>query len=61
MEDHNVAARRLVERLGGTVVERRSFPDGRVRDLNRIPSAGAAARQRGTGRRVPEVRTRRDV
>jgi [ribosomal protein S5]-alanine N-acetyltransferase len=37
MEDRNTAARRLRERLGGAVVERRTFPKGLERHVYRIP------------------------
>lgn len=37
MHDDNHAARALVLRLGGTVMERRSFPDGQERDVFRLP------------------------
>ncbi|MEQ1508329.1 MAG: GNAT family N-acetyltransferase [Myxococcota bacterium] len=40
LDDDNVDARRLVVRLGGTVVDRPSFPDGRSRDRYRLPRPG---------------------
>lgn len=39
MRDDNHAARALVARLGGRLVERRTFPDGERRDLFEIPPA----------------------
>lgn len=39
MNDNNEPARRLVERLGGHKIARRSFPDGLERDLYRIPAS----------------------
>ncbi len=37
MRDENLAARRLVERLGGEVVRRETFPDAVTRDVFRLP------------------------
>ena len=37
MNDENASARALAHRLGGVVVDRRSFPDGIERDVFRIP------------------------
>lgn len=37
MRDENLAARRLAERLGGTVVRRDLFPDGVTRDVFALP------------------------
>lgn len=37
MNDTNLAARGLVEKLGGSKIERRSFPDGMERDYFHIP------------------------
>jgi [ribosomal protein S5]-alanine N-acetyltransferase len=37
MEDDNIAAQRLVARLGGVKFDRRSFPDGLERDMYRFP------------------------
>lgn len=40
MDDSNEAARKLVMRLGGSIVDRIAFPDGKMRDLFRIPEPG---------------------
>lgn len=40
MDDANRPARRLVERLGGTVIARETFPDGNTRDVFGLPRAG---------------------
>ncbi|RED16228.1 GNAT family N-acetyltransferase [Parasphingopyxis lamellibrachiae] len=40
MDDSNEAARKLVLRLGGEMVERIAFPDGKMRDLFSIPKPG---------------------
>lgn len=37
MDDSNAAARRLAERLGGTVIARETFPDGLARDVYALP------------------------
>jgi ribosomal-protein-alanine N-acetyltransferase len=37
MDDENVAARKLTERLGGEIITRESFPDGRDRDVFKLP------------------------
>ena len=37
MNDANVAARKLVEKLGGTKLLRDRFPDGLERDVFRLP------------------------
>ncbi|GAB5454375.1 MAG: hypothetical protein Hens2KO_06040 [Henriciella sp.] len=37
MNDENVAARRLAESLGGTVMARETFPDGLTRDVLKLP------------------------
>lgn len=39
MNDDNVAARSLVEKLGGTKVRRKEFPDGLHRDIYLLPQA----------------------
>jgi len=39
MNDDNFPARRLVERLGGTVIAREEFPDGVTRDVFAFPRA----------------------
>lgn len=39
MLDENDAARRLVVRLGGKVIARETFPDGRERDIFELPNA----------------------
>ena len=39
MDDRNEAARRLVLRLGGEVIAREMFPDGRERDVFALPRA----------------------
>lgn len=39
MADSNTQARALVERLGGAVIARRTFPDGEDRNLYRLPDA----------------------
>ncbi|MEM7445454.1 MAG: GNAT family N-acetyltransferase [Pseudomonadota bacterium] len=44
MDDANHAARRLAERLGGKVIAREGFPDGKARDVFGLPhpeTAGA--------------------
>jgi RimJ/RimL family protein N-acetyltransferase len=40
MDDSNEAARKLVSRLGGKVIDRIGFPDGKMRDLFTIPEPG---------------------
>lgn len=42
MDDANRGARRLTERLGGTVIARERFPDGKERDVFALPREGAA-------------------
>ncbi|MGP1354670.1 MAG: GNAT family N-acetyltransferase [Parasphingopyxis sp.] len=37
MDDENEAARRLAEKLGGTVIAREPFPDGKERNIYRLP------------------------
>jgi ribosomal-protein-alanine N-acetyltransferase len=37
MDDANQAARALVEKLGGTVIARETFPDGLARNVYRLP------------------------
>ena len=37
MDDRNLAARKLVERLGGTVFAREEFPDGITRNVYQLP------------------------
>ena len=37
MNDDNIAARKLVERLGGVKVKRDAFPDGLARNIYRFP------------------------
>ncbi|WP_283107063.1 hypothetical protein [Shewanella surugensis] len=37
MNDDNVAARKLVERLGGVKLKRERFPDDLERDIYRLP------------------------
>ncbi|MEM8697300.1 MAG: GNAT family N-acetyltransferase [Pseudomonadota bacterium] len=37
MDDDNDAARRLAEKLGGTVIAREPFPDGQERNIYRLP------------------------
>lgn len=37
MQDDNMAARKLVERLGGQLLRRMAFPDGQQRDLYHFP------------------------
>ncbi len=37
MNDENVAARRLAESLGGSVIARETFPDGLTRDVFALP------------------------
>jgi RimJ/RimL family protein N-acetyltransferase len=37
MNDENVAARNLVEKLGGQKVDRQSFSDGLLRDIYKLP------------------------
>lgn len=41
MNDNNVPAQRLVQRLGGTVLVRETFPDGITRNVYRLPRAAA--------------------
>lgn len=38
MNDENIAARKLVESLGGTVFTRETFPDGLSRNVFRLPN-----------------------
>ena len=40
MDDGNEAARRLVLSLGGSVIARDTFPDGKERDVFALPRAG---------------------
>lgn len=37
MNDRNTPARRLVEKLGGEIIDRTRFPDGMVRDIYALP------------------------
>lgn len=37
MNDENEAARKLVEKLGGTVFVRETFPDGLARNVYALP------------------------
>ncbi|WP_430443582.1 GNAT family N-acetyltransferase [Sphingorhabdus contaminans] len=37
MNDDNIAARKLVEKLGGSIFMRETFPDGLARDIFRLP------------------------
>lgn len=37
MNDENVAARKLAERLGGTIIARETFPDGLQRNIYALP------------------------
>ena len=37
MDDANLSARRLVERLGGVVIARETFPDGITRNVYELP------------------------
>lgn len=37
MRDENLAARRLVEKLGGRKIARKTFPDGAARDIFEFP------------------------
>lgn len=37
MNDNNIAARKLVEKLGGSIFMRETFPDGLARDIFRLP------------------------
>ena len=37
MNDDNFAARKLVEKLGGTKILRKKFPDGLERDIFVLP------------------------
>lgn len=46
MDDANEAARRLALRLGGTVIERIAFPDGKERDVFLLPEEGVAGAAR---------------
>ena len=39
MNDDNIAARKLVEKLGGLKVTRETFPDGLPRNIYRFPEA----------------------
>jgi [ribosomal protein S5]-alanine N-acetyltransferase len=39
MSDSNAAARRLAEKLGGTVIAREMFPDGHERNVYALPDA----------------------
>ena len=41
MDDRNDAARRLALRLGGQVIARETFPDGRTRDVFALPRGGS--------------------
>ena len=43
MNDDNVAARRLVERLGGEIIARESFADGITRNVYRLPPSAPSA------------------
>ncbi len=42
MNDDNVLAQRLVQRLGGTVIARETFPDGITRNVYELPRQSAA-------------------
>ena len=46
MDDRNDAARRLVVRLGGNIIAREVFPDGRERDVFAIPDPSRAPSHR---------------
>lgn len=37
MRDHNTPAHRLAQRLGGTKIDRQTFPDGVTRDIYALP------------------------
>lgn len=37
MRDHNTDAHRLAQRLGGTKIDRQTFPDGVTRDIYALP------------------------
>jgi len=37
MNDNNIAARSLVDKLNGKKVERKIFPDGLSRDIYQLP------------------------
>ncbi len=39
MNDDNIAARSLVEKLGGKKVDRKVFPDGLLRDIYQLPKS----------------------
>jgi [ribosomal protein S5]-alanine N-acetyltransferase len=39
MDDSNVAARRLAEKLGGVVIARQMFPDGLERNIYELPDS----------------------
>lgn len=41
MNDANIAARRLAEKLGGVVIARDTFPDGIARDIFALPRPGS--------------------
>lgn len=43
MKDENVAAQRLAEALGGTVIARETFPDGIARNVYALPRPNARA------------------
>jgi RimJ/RimL family protein N-acetyltransferase len=43
MRDENIAARRIAERLGGTICRRDTFPDGVARDVFALPNPTAEA------------------
>lgn len=45
MRDENTPARRLAERLGGTVIRRDIFPDGVARDVFALPRPNKAGAQ----------------
>jgi [ribosomal protein S5]-alanine N-acetyltransferase len=42
MNDENVPARRLAEKLGGTIIARECFPDGLERDIYKLPDTPVA-------------------
>lgn len=37
MDDDNFAARKLVAKLGGEIIAREAFPDGKSRNVYRLP------------------------
>lgn len=42
MRDENLPARKLAQRLGGTIIRRDTFPDGFARNVFALPHPGAA-------------------